>query len=825
MDEISVAVISWLTSQLMAGGQAKLARLLGGDKQKNALRKIVREAVHDAVAETVDPADREHVEDALLREGLTVLADFAPLSAALERRISAGIQADAARNGPLGPVAEWLRHTETIRELRAIADTLRQPAPESAIAVVHTLPADNLSFTGRAAELSRIEAAAVSVAGSGIVAIDGMAGVGKTAFAVHAAHRIADRFPDGQIFIRMHGHTPGQQPTEPAAALSAALGSLGISGQQIPPGPGERAALWRDLVAGKRVLLVLDDATGTDQVLPLLPGTGGTLVLITSRRRLTLLPEALAITLDVLGAGEAASLLARLAGRDDPSASATGVSALGVSDVARLCGYLPLAISLTAGHLKHHPAWTMADLVDDLESATSRVTAIRAENASVAAAFDLSYRELADSQRLMFRRLGVLPGPEIDAYAAAVLADVGLAAARALLDDLYVAHLLDEPTRGRYRPHDLIREHAVDLARSDDAESAAAAGRLLDYYLHCTQTADKHLARRSHTSVPVAHTTVPAHRPDLSTPERAVAWMEAERANLHAAVRYAASQGKPAYATALAVSMHGFLRTHGYWDQALELHRVALAAARSTGDRLSEAETLNNLGVIQRLIGDYTAAGASLAQALELYRGLGSRLGEANALNYLGVIQRLTADLAQAAESFSGALGIYAQLGDLIGQANALYYLGVLQHATGELRDAAASQRRALRLYRQRDDRLGEADALLDLGVVQRSMTEYPAASRSLKRAFCLYQEIGSRLGQANALKYLGSVHTLSGDYPAATASLNDALELYQQLGSWRGQTDTLGYLSTAQEAGGDHSAAAESLARARELEEKFRHP
>jgi tetratricopeptide (TPR) repeat protein len=839
VDPVSASVIGWLTGQALTAGQAKLVRLLRGDRQQNALRKIIQASIGPAVTEVVSTADRDLIEEALLREGpdsvmpetgdvaslrglvsrvvslrLAVLTeqgyhvDADRLSAVLAGRIAVGIQADAAHNGTLGPVADWLRHQETIGELRGVNQrfekVLSQPTQasvyvhnptESAVAAVHTLPADNISFTGRSAELSRIPAAAAPGGAAGIVTIDGMAGVGKTSFAVHVAHQIAAGFPDGQFFIRLHGHTPGQPPTEPAAALAALLGNLGISAQQIPPGIEERAGLWRDRMAGKRVLLVLDDATGSDQIRPLLPGTAGTLVLITSRRRLTALPEALAITLGILEPAEAARLLVLLAGRDGLEASDTSVSA-----VVRLCGYLPLAISLTAGNLKHHPAWTVTDLVDDLDSAKNRIVAIRAEDVSVAAAFDLSYRELSDSQKRLFRRLGLVPGPDIDAFAAAALDDQELVTASRLLDDLYVAHLVDEPARGRYRMHDLIREHAVALADTDDrTERAAAMNRLLDYYAHTARTADRHLARRSHTSVPVTITMPPAYSPDLSTPSRAASWMQAERANLHAAARHAAHQDKPGHATAIAVSMHGFLRTYGYWDQAFELHNTAISAARRDVDRLGEAESLNNLGVIQRLTQDYPGAGASLTRAMELYHELDNPLGEANALNYLGVIQRLTKAYAQAKESFTRALGIYSDLDDLIGQANALNYLGVLQQATGEFPDAAVSQQRALSLYHLLDDKLGEANALLGLGVVQQSMSEYLPAAGSLRQALSLYQEIDSRLGQANALKYLGHVQQLSGDYPAASISLRQAFSLYQELGNHRGQADALKYLKSIQ--------------------------
>src|SRR5262249_18118128 len=278
------------------------------------------------------------------------------------------------------------------------------------------------AFTGRQSELrSLLRMAATARRGGGIVgiyAIGGMAGIGKTTFAVHAAHLLAPRFPDGQVFMPLHAHTPGQRPVDPASALASLLLTAGVDASQIPAGLEERSRLWRDYLAGKQVLLLLDDAVGYEQVRPLLPGAAGSLVLVTSRRYLTALEDIEPISLDTLTSDEAAALLIRLAAR--PGLAATDPA---VNEITRLCGYLPLAIRMLAGRVRHHPAWSPSEIARDLASARDRLELMRTENLSVAAAFDLSYQDLASPQQRLFRRLGLHYGTDFDVYAAAALDD------------------------------------------------------------------------------------------------------------------------------------------------------------------------------------------------------------------------------------------------------------------------------------------------------------------------------------------------------------------------------------------------------------------
>jgi len=739
----------------------------------------------------------------LTQEELAEAAGVSPRSVSdLERGINRTARKDTARL-----LAGALGLAEPVRAL-FVAVARGKAAPEEVLAArrgkapgaftaaaTRALPRDTVSFTGRAGELARLlEALAPEAAGGvvlGIHAIDGMAGIGKTTLAVHAAHRLAGSFPDGQFFLPLHAHTPGQRPVDPADALASLLLTVGVPAQQIPPGLEARAALWRDHVAGKKILLLLDDAAGHEHVRPLLPGTAGSLVLITSRRRLAALEDTAQISLDTLAPAEAAALLARLAARPGMRAGDAATD-----EIARLCGYLPLAIGMLASQLRNHPAWTSAGLAAELAAARDRLALMQAENVSVAAAFDLSYTDLTPGPQRLFRRLGLVPGPSIDAYAAAALDGTSIDEARRGLDELYDQHLLAEPAPGRYQLHDLLREHARALAAAGDpAESDEAARRLLDYYLHTALAAGRHFTpwpsayRRPLPSRP------PAEAPALGTLGQAAAWLEAERANLHTAAEYAAGRAWFPYAFALPAAMSGFLTARGHWDQSAALYQTALAAARRAGDRLGEADTLTELGIVQRETGGYPAASASLARALALYGDASDLPGQANVLNQLGFLHVLTGDYRAAVASQQQALALAHRAGDRLTEAAALSHLGLVQHLTGDYPAAAASHQQALAVFRDLGNLYGQAYALNDLAVVQQETGDYPAAAASQQLALALFCDLGNLLGQAQALNDLGLVQQETGDYPAAAASHQQALTLFADLGNRLGQAEALNRL------------------------------
>ncbi|QMU69811.1 tetratricopeptide repeat protein [Streptacidiphilus sp. P02-A3a] len=684
-----------------------------------------------------------------------------------------------------------------------------EAVPAAAALAMRSLPRDVASFTGRQRELDQLTNSALAAGGVvGIHAIGGMAGVGKTAFAVHAAHRLAARFPGGQIFLPLHGHTPGQQPVAPADALASLLLATGVSPAQIPHDIEARAALWRDRVADKPLLLVLDDAAGSEQVQLLLPGTGGSLVLVTSRRHLSALDDAITLSLDTLPPGDAAALLVRLAGRPGLSPGDPGVG-----EISGLCGYLPLAVGMMARQLRHHPAWTAAGRAAELASARDRLGLMETENLSVAAAFDLSYADLTEDQQRLFRYLGLHPGTDVDGYAAAALVGNTVPDGRRGLEALYDQYLLTEPAQGRYRLHDLLREHARALAdRLDPYRNRdAAVDRLLDYYQHTAATANSHITRRL-GPVPTADGGQPGSAPALTDQRQALAWARAERANLLNCLDHAAAVGQRARVTALTAGVSGLLLCDGPWVDAVARHTAAVAAAQQLGDQLSEANALCDLGSVRRLAHDYQNAVRAYEHALEISRALGDRLGEANALSGLGAVLHVMNDHQAAALAQEQALAVCGELGDRFGQGKILNALGQTRYMCGDYRAAARAQQEALGICRESDDRLGQARVLMCLAEVRLMTGEYPAALLAVEESLGINRELGDRLGQAQALQCLADVRLRTREYPAAARALEETLSISRDLGNRLGQANTLILLGGLRQQTGDYPGALSDL-------------
>jgi tetratricopeptide (TPR) repeat protein len=409
-----------------------------------------------------------------------------------------------------------------------------------------------------------------------------------------------------------------------------------------------------------------------------------------------------------------------------------------VAELVGLCGYLPLAISLLASLFSKHRSWTMDHLISETKTSLLTVTA---ENRTVAAAFDLSYRYLPTDRQRFFRRLGLQPGVDLDAYAAAALADITPDQASEHLDALYSDRLLDEPVYRRYRMHDLICDYAHTLAATDPAdERDQAVGRLLDYYQHTATLADTFLTR--HTR-PVAATpaALPGAVPKMASRDQALAWLRTERANLLACLDHTTHHAR---VVGLTAGLASLLRSDGPWTQALQLHATAVTAARHLGDRLGEANTLHDLGFARYLTDDYPGTAQVLEQALSLYCDLSNRLGEANALNDLGLMRLVTGDYPGAAQLLKQALSFFRALGDRSGEAEVLNRSGTLHRKLGDLEQALAHHQRALELARAIGIPLEEARALDGAGRCALDRGDTASAVTGLRQALEIYQRIGA---------------------------------------------------------------------------------
>ncbi|HEY3868068.1 MAG TPA: tetratricopeptide repeat protein [Actinocrinis sp.] len=707
-------------------------------------------------------------------------------------------------------------------ELRtAQAAALRNPAPRSAPPRrrLRELPPDTSAFTGRHAELGELLALAARTGAAdapGAVAvctIDGMAGVGKTALAVRAGHQLADRFPDGQIFLELRGCTRGMEPREPADVIASILRRLGVPPAQIPMGLNARAALYRDRLAGTRTLILLDNAADEEQVRPLLPAAAGCLVLITSRKRLKSLDDAHPLPLGVLPLPDAVELLRGVAMLDAGAAHDPMLE-----HVALLCGRLPLALRIAGALVRRNEAWDLKRLADRLAEFRpgGELDGFSDGGRELTGVFDLSLRTLAKDRQRLFRRLGVIPGPDIDAFAAAALLNLDPVVSERFLRDLVDHNLLLEQKPGRYVMHDLTRRHARALAERDSArERADAVERLLDYYHRTAALAQANCARSAPT---LARERVPAHTPAVSDADQARAWLRAERANIVSCLKLAAQQGRDRQVVALGASLAGLLRTDGPWTQALTVHAMSLTAAEHLGDRLGQADALTELGTVRRLAGHCQDAARDLRRAWMLYRDFGERPGQAYTLTQLGAVARLTGRYQDAVHYLDAARELYEGLGDRHGEAYALTYIGVVHHLTGEYVSATRDLHTARELYRHLEDRLGQANALTYLGAVRYMTGDLPGASRDLQSAWELSCGFGDRHGEACALARLGVVRRLTGDLAGAMRHLRAALTLYRELGNVHGQAEALTELGAARRLAGDLAAAKQDLEAALEL-------
>ncbi|WP_220145310.1 AfsR/SARP family transcriptional regulator [Actinoplanes hulinensis] len=663
------------------------------------------------------------------------------------------------------------------------------------------LPGDVPAFTGRAAELAELDRT-----GSPIVCLTGTPGAGKTALAVHWAHRARDRFPDGQLYVNLRGFDP-EQPVTPLEALGILLASVLPHGRAAPAGLDERAAQYRTELAGHRMLVVLDNAATVEQVRHLLPGAPTCAVLVTSRDSLAGLVSvhgARRIPLGVLTAPDAAGLLRELVGERvtrEPAAAAT---------LVEQCARLPLALRIAAELAASRPDATLRALTTEL--AGQRRLDLLSDSgdprAAVRAVFSWSLRHLPAAAVDLFALLGLHPGPWIDALAAAALSGRPV---REPLAALTRAHLIHRVADDRYGLHDLLRAYAAERA----ADGPAALARLHDHYLGAASAAMQVLYPGEAGRRPPVTATGPV--PDVAGPEAARDWLHTELPNLTAVAAHAAAHGAPAVTVRLAAILYRYLDGDQH-SAAVVVFETARAAARDLGDEPGEAYALNALAYTYAQEGRHPVAIERLEEALRLSSRAGDEVGEARALGNLAMIEEQLGRYESAAQRFEQALHRFRRLGDRTGEAHVRTRLASVEARLGHVGTARGHAERALAMHRRSGHRFGEAWALNSLSEVESHRGRHAAAADGHRQALALFRELGHRSSQAWTLDSLGVGERRLGRFGRAREHHRQALEIFDDLGERFGQASALNGLGETYDACGDRKRALSAYRRAFEL-------
>ena len=663
---------------------------------------------------------------------------------------------------------------------------LRPEDPPVAAVRPAQLPPDVRGFAGRADALAELDVVLDDAPGSvAIAAVSGTAGVGKTALAVHWAHRAADRFPDGQLYLNLRGFDPGGAVMSPAEATRTLLDSLGLPSDRVPSSAEAQAALYRSLLNGRRMLILLDNARDAEQVRPLVPGAPGCLLLVTSRDQLTgvvVAGDAHSVTLGVLGPAEAVDLLARRLGKRRVAAEPAAAAA-----IADACAGLPLALGVVAARAAAHPGFPLAALAAELREARGVLDALDGGDpvTDVRAVFSWSYGALSDAAARMFRLLGLHGGPDITVAAATSLAGGD---ARRALAELSRAHLVAEHAPGRFSSHDLLRAYATELVHGTEpaAETAterdAAVRRILDHYLRTARAADALIDphRVAEALPPPPAGVVPEPIADHA---RAVAWFSAEHAVLLTAVVQAAAAGRQRHTVQLAWALMTFLDRRGYWHDLDVTQRLALDVADGLGDAAAGVQARRALARAYGRTGHYDEALRHLREALAMAADLGNRAGEASTHLNLAWVLELKGEYAAALGHAERALELQAVSGRQARHANALNTVGWLLVRVGEDERAVDHCREALRLFEEIGDRYGQGATWDSLGFALHRLGRLDDAATAYTRAADLLHALGYRFNEATARRQLGEVHVEAGRPAEAHAAWWAAVALFDELG------------------------------------------
>jgi DNA-binding SARP family transcriptional activator/tetratricopeptide (TPR) repeat protein len=704
------------------------------------------------------------------------------------------------------------------------ASTGTEPAGDvqSAPPVPRQLPADVAAFTGRAEELAEL-AALLDPGhrqGSAVVisAIAGTPGVGKTGLALHWAHQVMQRFPDGQLYVNLRGYDPGP-PVTPADALAGFLRALGVPGRNLPAETGELAACYRSLLAERRMLVVLDNARDAGQVRPLLPGTGACLAIVTSRDTLAGLVArdgARRIELDLLPLPDAVQLLRELIG------ARVDADPLAAEELAERCSRLPLALRLAAELAASRPDVPLARLAAELGDQHRKLDLLGAlgdQATAVRAVFSWSYQQLDTGAARAFRLLGLHPGADLDLAAAAALTGMPPAHAPVHAEALARAYLIQPSGTGRYGMHDLLRAYAREQALAHDGGDScrAALTRLFDYYrsgaaaaMDLLYPAEGHLRPR----VPVSG-AVPA----LSDAEAARAWLDRELANQVAVTAHCAEHGWPRHAIDLAATLFRYLVGSGsHLPEALLIYTDALRAAEQSGDVSGQAAALNGLGAVVLMKGHFRAAADYYRGALRSYRACGDRVGEARILHNLASTEFNLHNHMSAAGYCQQAITAYDAAGDNLGRARALADLAEAETELGSYDQASEHLQLAVPVLRQANDQVREAQALERIGLLSLRRARFAEAAGSFEECLTAYRRLGHPTGVAAQMCNLGEVWLRQDEYERAISYFRQALPLFRETGYQHGEIIALRNLARVQQAVGRPAAARSGLATVIEL-------
>ncbi|MEU7820178.1 BTAD domain-containing putative transcriptional regulator [Catellatospora sp. NPDC049133] len=695
----------------------------------------------------------------------------------------------------------------------AIAPALPSPEPVPA-----ELPAPPGHFTGRDDELSALDRLLEQEGPQPRIAfVAGPGGMGKTALAVRWAHTVVHRFPDGQLYVDLGGHDPaGALP--PAQALAQVLASLGVPAGRIPADTAARSALFRTLLSGRRMLVVLDNAAGPDQVLPLVPPTAASLLLVTSRSRPTALAvhhAVHAVALDALDRHAAVALLAQVLGRArvdrEPAAAA---------ELAELCGGMPLALRIAAAKLAARPGRELAELAAELvcDDRLDELS-VPGDSRTVRTVFGSAYRALPAPAARLFRLLGLHPGTTYTGHLAAAAADLTLPAARRVLAELVSAHLVAEVAPDRYRYHDLLRLYARECAVADETAAARdeAVARIVDWHLAVADAANR-LVDPGRDRVRAAPAYPPAQLPFIDDPVAALAFLDGERVGMQAVVRHAAEHGPQTAAWQLTYLLTGFFDSRGHWAERVELCRWGVAAANRCGDPGAEGLMRSGLGVALIMTRRFDEALDVLQSALALTRRTGDARGEGHVHNNIAVAHAGLRRHDAAVEAYQQALALHTASGNALGMALGLNNIGDAYVRMGRAELSLEYLARALPAARELGNARLEAAALSGLGQAHAALGDFGTALAHLRQALAVRRHRGDRRHEADTRNTIGVTHLRRGDHGAALDEFGRALELSREIADRHLEASALANLGRTQLERDDLVAAAGYLRLAQAL-------